>query len=208
MVRAILDGRKTQTRRVVKPQPSEDWVGQIKCEFYHPIKIDRHGNEYPGEEVFGFANADEGRVCPYGALGDRLWVKETFQKDRGGYRFRADHPGMTTTQPWRPSIFMPRTLSRILLEITAVRVERLQAITYLDCEAEGMIHGARGMWSYDGTEQIFGEGYEAYKHLWSAINGVESWDANPCVWVVEFRKVPNTNITPTHCANTARKENE
>src|SRR5690606_197652 len=76
MIRAILAGTKTQTRRAVKPQPSSEWCPKVGT--YHPTMIDRYGEEYPGAEVYGASDEREGRVCPYGQPGDRLWVRETW----------------------------------------------------------------------------------------------------------------------------------
>lgn len=170
MVRALLAGTKTQTRRVVKPD------GKYRLDLVAP--------------------ADGGPSrCPYGAPGDRLWVRETWNTFEGwaGYFYAADDHSFgigADDDPdhiaehavrWRPSIHMPRAVSRITLEITAVRVERLQDISEADAWAEGipgdLLHRAQG-WAP-----------RAYQFLWEQINGPGSWDANPWVWVVEFRRV-------------------
>lgn len=189
MVRAILDGRKTQTRRVVKPQPTF-----VNAEALYVIQ------EFPDEP---HREID----CPYGKVGDRLWVKETFctpftigapgqgQK----IRFRASHVEDGFTYKWRPSIFMPRWASRITLEIVSVRVERLQHISEEDAIAEGVEplrklapqmphHWKSYRLSGDGT---FCEAtaWDSYRTLWESINGNGSWAANPWVWVVEFKRV-------------------
>ncbi len=154
MVRALLAGAKTQTRRVVTAK-----------------------------------NVSFGHIpCPYGAPGDRLWVRETFRIEGGarpehgpnGVHFRADEdePGIG----WRPSIFMPRWASRLTLEVTEVRVERLGALTYDDAQAEGVdfFPLAPGC----SLVQRFALG-------WDAINGKRGfpWASNPWVWVVAFRRV-------------------
>ena len=166
MVRAILDGRKTMTRRVVKPQS---------------LIISGH----PPRSI---------RQCPYGAPGDRLWVRETFahltHNDTGegeGYIYRAD--GWDDDVKWKPSIFMPRWASRITLEITDVRVERLQDITNGDAITEGVwtISPNKGRDYMDGGSTICPCGL--FRSLWEKINGRESWDNNPWVWVIEFRKI-------------------
>jgi len=179
MVRAILDWRKTQTRRRLKPQP---------------------GTRHDGTPIhFG----DEGTFlkCPYGQTGDRLWVKETFRFDGIDHRFgmaerrkdelsfRADMEADRSVNdcPWRPSIFMPRWASRITLEITGVRVERLQEISEEDAKAEGCV---QAFWPYERLQLGKARNYKAgYRKLWESINGPGSWDANPWVWVIEFRRV-------------------
>jgi hypothetical protein len=195
MVRAILEGRKTQTRRLIKPQPDELEL-LYGPELYHPTKVDRNGMEYPGDEVFGIYSDDSGWPCPYGAVGDRLWVRETWQQ----YIEKADGQRHTISTPckflnqllyaateqgdhpprWRPSIHMPRWASRITLEITGVRVERLQKITKADVIAEGI----------QGLEDVHAGWHQPYADLWVKINGPDSWDANPWVWAIEFRRIP------------------
>lgn len=178
MVRAMLDGSKTQTRRVAS-------------------KLVRHpdlGNLYtPGALVLESEPQHViERACPYGRPGDRLWVREAWAphpQDTGTVFYRAtveDEPGFPIwSGPWRPSIHMPRWASRISLEVTGVRVERLQDISVADSIAEGLGEYAshlRGLspcleWRY------------AYEDLWTEINGPESWAANPWVWVIDFKKV-------------------
>ena len=198
MVKAILAGRKTQTRRLVKPQPHPDFpINCIRCDWYSPIVI-RSGEETPGPEVFGFASEDEGWPCPYGAPGNRLWVRETFQfvhaNSDGQRQTFASHVQFTQhdyrwieyaatpkdNEPppkWKPSIFMPRWASRITLEITGIRVERLKDISNEDCFAEGLPAETT-----KGNRTWYGD-------LWEEINGKGSWDANPWVWCLTFRKI-------------------
>ena len=180
MVRAILDGTKTQTRRVVKPQT-----------------INRSARV---RGAWQDSATNKHIVCPYGYPGDRLWVRETWQHENfpfGPYDasctvfYRADfmddpHGPDGEKSPegkyrtWSPSIHMPRAASRILLEITAVRVERLKDITVSDAMAEG----------YDGSiDDPLDPSIQWYSSLWEQINGPCSWDANPWVWVIEFRRV-------------------
>jgi len=171
-VRAILAGTKTQTRRVVKDQP------------------------LPGEPT-GFLHIS----CPYGQPGDRLWVRETFINGFGvggcidgdvnrpiNTIYRADDgPNERTAGPWKPSIHMPRWASRITLEITGVRVERLNEISADDCMAEGISLHA------DHRNKPEGSMYSpkaTYLDLWESLNGPGSWSANPWVWVIEFRRLP------------------
>lgn len=174
MVRAILDGRKTQTRRVVKFIPElGDPKYWCKMAVSEPAKL-------------SFLAGDYTRYCPYGQPFERLWVKETFSAHgafgvSGRVCYRADIPDGREPHGahWRPSIFMPRLASRITLEITAVRVERLQAISRGDAMAEGcpFPNMAKG----DNPRHW-------YADLWAAINGPDSWAANPYVWVIEFKR--------------------
>ena len=179
MVRSILDGRKTQTRRIIKPQPA--WV---------------YGDTVPVKT----ADADpKGAIrCPYGKPGDRLWVRETFRifcnvHDGGfpedhfpcecrkvdAYRATIEHPEMVD---WRSPIHMPRWASRILLEVVSVRVERLQDISEADALAEGG-------WEYKACPR-HKDPRGSYRDLWESIHGnAQSWQANPWVWVVEFKRV-------------------
>lgn len=183
MVRAILDGRKTMTRRVVKPQPEQD----TDCPYHIGTGIERVA-----------------RTCPYGKPGDRLWVRETFcDRNNNGEQikplYRADGQeyedgdGWHFEPKWKPSIFMPRMYSRITLEITNVRVERLQKINNTDALAEG----TPGAW-VENSE--YPGGYNEnqnkahvffFRQLWDSINAKRGygWDANPWVWVVEFERI-------------------
>lgn len=192
MVRAILEGRKTQTRRIMKPQPSDGFMPEVGR--YHPTLIDRRtGEMFPGPERFGASDGNEDYPCPYGQPGDKLWVRETFaltgdnastivHPEHGGAAWRAtDHP---KAFKWKPSIFMPRWASRITLEITGIRVERLQEITPQDAIAEG--HPSRMDMLQDVTNDAARDWFE---DLWIDINGLESWQTNPFVWVVEFKKI-------------------
>lgn len=205
MVRAILEGRKTQTRRVVKQlsgfgnvtdfQPTKtpgfDWM------FRNVRKL---WNDLTHNRVLS--------ACPYGQAGDRLWVRETFcvgyeyepgkfaalpfdgcEKTRKAfYRATDDDAPNEPTRPWKPSIHMPRWASRITLEIVSVRVERLQNISHADARAEGapmpttemgLTHGEQGDWR------------GSYRLLWDSINHKRGfgWDVNPWVWVIEFKRV-------------------
>jgi hypothetical protein len=186
MVRAILDGTKTQTRRAIKPQPDDLvnsrpywWIGGYRLsKFWNELDPLRIGKELP---------------CPYGQPGDRLWVREAWARDDedGQIIYRADvghdvnadmweqgrHEGGPRYR-WRPSIHMPRAACRITLEIAAVRVERLHDISRGDAMAEG------GQFPNMPRREDPAAWFAA---LWWQINGTASWDANPWVWVVEFR---------------------
>jgi len=220
MVRAILDGRKTQTRRAVKPQPDEDGLAKVT----NGPWVDTSERNYR---------------CPFGDVGDRIWVREA-------YRFPASLDDVSPTgvgemavatgyrKPWaptfyeftgtfsdgwtgfetppkvsgagklRPSIHMPRWASRILLEITDVRVERLNAISPEDAESEGLectnftgFGDEPGLPSYPEPDVYFDplkkqwKEYppEAFAGLWESIYGEGSWQANPWVWVISFKRV-------------------
>ena len=220
MVRALLDGSKMQTRRIVKPQP-RILAGELLC-----WKDDALTTEQMAER------------CPYGQLGDRLFVRETFfaygrwitqfnakkgreewhfidmtkECDRA-YQYASDNPdiplatGRGPLPGWyrRPAIFMPRIACRISLEIVSVRVERLQELSEADAYDEGITcenvivgayysNGHIEEWAdrffFDGCDD---EGFEyavdAYAALWESINGAGSWDANPFVWVMSFKRV-------------------
>lgn len=194
MVRAILEGRKTATRRIAKPVKHPD-LGNI----YAPgaLVLERE----PQHVI--------DRACPYGQPGDRLWVREAWQgplisdeeqaanqswwkdmtkfQNPGHCAYRASGDDNEYVDPdgyfhckWKPSIHMPRWASRILLEITAVRVERLQQITIGEICKEGL---ARSMYEFIPVTTAF----DAFAELWNSTGG--DWDANPWVWVIEFKRV-------------------
>lgn len=185
MVRAILDGTKTQTRRVCKLTDS----GRVKA---------------PGSSHnWHLDDPDCWMASPYGTPGSELWVKETcrVQSLEGEcvLQYRSDmsivelpeyaYPNdpilrkwlasqlVEADKKWKPSIFMPRAASRITLEITGVRVERLRDISPHDALAEGVGHNTMGNPAVD------------YQNLWESINGPGSWEANPWVWVISFRRI-------------------
>lgn len=201
MVRAILDGRKTQTRRVVKPQPPAETRDVIT---YHHPDPRTHYWAFDGGSLLNWT-----APCPYGEIGDRLYVRETWQHSNhpfGPYDpdclifYRADYlddplgPDLERSpdgfrRQWRPSIHMPRSACRLVLEVTGVRIERLNDCSQADAIAEGAPPSHR---SIDAVSRQFG--YEDfsrswYAQLWEQINGAGAWAANPWVWVVEFRRV-------------------
>ena len=189
MVRAILNGSKTQTRRIMKPQPL----------FFT-------GRKYivPDSAPKKFHDCDDIReCCPYGFPGDRLWVRETWRPHGDEGHLSLADATSTCTGPgdclfrasaseaedaifrWRPAIHMPRWASRITLIVTDVRVQRLQDISEENAKAEGVVQTAGGWWSAaDG--QAGGSPRSAFGVLWNSINGADSWDANPWVWAVSF----------------------
>jgi hypothetical protein len=211
MVRAILEGRKTVTRREVKPskrsadtqfelhqQPDGSW---LPLHTFEESCMDDQGTEHP-------------ITCPYGQPGDRLWVRETFIDLRGTgvehrpdpdsplqrYAYAADcRLGSHSDEArknfglkYKPSIHMPRAACRILLEITDVRVERLQDISEDQAKAEGVRlytdHAELGdWWHVEGIETYSADPRKSFELLWSSVGG--DWQANPWVWVVEFKRV-------------------
>ena len=232
LVRQILAGRKTQTRRIVKwetadvPQPVA--LVRVPLQFtflYLDAQLGLAWIPYSGAGLQPWPVERIGEVCPYGGAGDRLWVKETFSLDaltvypcppvwyRADVVSKYDDPahgehvsGCKGPKDgrryadcfacaldggrfrWRPSIFMPRALSRITLEVTQVRVERLQSITDEDILAEGC--------TIEVASEVTGVPRssiptlrDAWRELWSHVNGPASWDANPWVWAIFFRQV-------------------
>lgn len=206
MVRAILAGQKTQTRRIVKPQPSPGFDPTV--EFYHRALIGKDGEYFPDPVLrYGAADENEDVRFPFGEPMDRLWVKETWGTTSGWdgikptdlpiykvpIRYRAD--GFQWGGIWRPSLFMRRWMSRITLEIESVRVERLQDITEADAIAEGAEAQFRTVIAHPlGVKDYhMGVSHRAgYANLWNHINdqnGPTSWEGNPWVWVISFRRV-------------------
>ncbi|MEI7341242.1 hypothetical protein WCT87_07115 [Pectobacterium brasiliense] len=228
MVRAILSGQKTQTRRALRIQPKEcnhtHWPEHPNSEWKNDDKgwscaVCGNGVSLTKRDVKGI-------TCPFGKVGDRLWVRETWQvihdytdeygnvderrfarsipKQRGNYwhpvyaeRFGSENRD-DRGFPWRPAIHMPRWASRITLEITDVRVERLSDISEEDCWAEGIdeIDGR-----FENVEIIdmaiklgccIEDAKPMFALLWQSIYGAESWDANPWVWVIEFKRMEAT----------------
>ncbi|BEM02898.1 hypothetical protein SM14VA4_04700 [Serratia marcescens] len=232
MVRAILDGRKTQTRRVMKVQPESSGFGlrfiteslnNRDTGKYFWSQSDACGINRPRSKPF---------ACPFGQVGDRLWVRETWgvvshdfdENERiidwvpdrpataihempfgnGYYSGHAiyaadgeftwgDDDGHGERSCWKPSIHMPREACRILLEITAVRVERLNDISEEDAKAEGVKPAGDMLPDYPDTfltpKGDFATAKVAFQRLWQSIYGEEGWAANPWVWVIEFRRV-------------------
>ena len=202
MVRAILDGGKTQTRRVVKPQPVvEFYKANGTSQERVSEEVYRTAPGWPDDRFHIFRKTPEARGamsplwaelnCPYGQPGDRLWVRETFchVTDANDYNkksvlYRASHNTDAYAGCWKPSIHMPRWASRITLEITAVRVERLQDISEADAVAEGCTGTSLGPHvSADELETA----RDHFRRLWDSIYG--NLEQNPWVWVVEFRKL-------------------
>jgi hypothetical protein len=190
MVRAILDRRKTMTRRAVKPREPRGTSWQMTYL--------GDGRVWPHVYARPTLTRLEPAPCPYGQPGDRLWVRETWapredvdprtdlEKARHYTRYRADGGDLADEwhcyRRWRSSIHMPRWASRLTLEVTDVRVERLQDISEADARAEGV----DPMIVLPGDQVSY---VAAFGDLWAGINGAESWDANPWVWVVGFKRI-------------------
>ena len=200
MVRAILEGRKTMTRRIVKPQPKI-------------VHAQHDDASITTERIF---RAGDKRIhCPYGRAGDRLWVRETWRTHStkhdamkpsellqgdavihydASMKFIAPFLGKT-----RASIHMPRWASRITLEITDVRVDRLQDISYEDAISEGMPDLAASWLSYQddkSTSETMEQSARRlkwpqrwFRQVWESLRGTSSWTENPWVWVVSFRRL-------------------
>lgn len=204
VVRAILAGQKTQTRQVVKPQP----VGKLYSVNGGPEWA------YPDPRDPDVPDWDRVIRCPYGDVGNRLWVQEVWNAvntrgvfwdemkslERPGqcwatvlYRALEEQSEDRYTGRYVRSNSMPRALSRISLEITAVRVERVQDITEEDARAEGMKVVESHLWRPLGSKEPMQPytGRQRFSALWDAINEARgySWESNPWVWVVEFKRV-------------------
>ncbi|WP_121308766.1 hypothetical protein [Paraburkholderia sp. BL17N1] len=216
MVRATLRGEspKTQTRRIVKlPHNNPLGVWEPTVIGGPNGGVTAAGETIPEQGAIWHTRTGDCLACPHGQPGDRLWVRETWSNDFAAHYpydrvwYAADDdrtheievrdgvrgiysPESDEHVPfrWHPSIHMPRWASRITLEVTGVRVERLQDISEADAEAEG-VHA--GSWEYDngeGTETA----RESFQCLWDSLNAARGygWDANPWVWVVKFRRLP------------------
>jgi hypothetical protein len=208
MVRALLNGSKTQTRRVIKPQPEVCPPDYPKKGHWWPSKA--HQTMLHVEDEMQKWDNLAAHACPYGQVGDQLWVRETFMslantgvegRDKEGnrinYAYAAESsPGSYSDEcrkeyglKWKPSIHMPRAASRITLEITGIRVERLNDCSEQDAIAEGISKYEKGWLNYDGIYPVPLSPIDSYQTLWESINGAGSWAANPWVWVVEFKVV-------------------
>jgi hypothetical protein len=195
MIQAILDARKTQVRQVVKNQ-YENQLVLVGKKWQHPIG-----------KLWEVANIK----CPYGQVGDRLWVRETWHKSPYGIIYKADWErnwGDDNTKTialdkdgekvyvidkWKPSIYMPRSACRILLEITDIRVERLQDISEKDAIAEGVNQSTCPIMPLGNSASVV-DWIAGFRLLWDSINAKKHpWASNPWVWVVEFKPVSKPN---------------
>lgn len=204
MVQALLERRKTQTRRIVTPQP----LFKTARKFIMP---DDSPNKWHDCD-------DVTTICPYGAIGDILWVRETWNHYYSGddhcYSFRASDPEFPFSG-WKPSIHMPKSVARIWLEITDIRLERLNDISENDAKEEGLAQVTKDngrTWKYgipdkDGLPGTDNSGWPwqewelspvvAYKKLWTKINGQESTESNPWIWVIQFKILSTTSKPET-----------
>ena len=182
MVEAIMQGRKTQTRRVFK-------VNKIPIADKQETVV---WDVEMGEAVYCSRGGQSWWNCPYGKVGDILWVRETWQEttwlhpsnEEYGYIYKASQNGRDwaahdESWKWKPSLFMPKDACRLFLEITDIRIERLQDISANDIKNEGV--------SY--TIDYYPSLLELWENLWVKINGQQSWDENPFVWVISFKVV-------------------
>ena len=201
MIKAILDGRKTQTRRILKVQPTNEnglwkFAWGAGCNTKSMLVVDGHATA---------------SACPYGKVGDHLWVRENFGtkiKNIGGTPheslvYKADNPneinfydcnGGEYPVKWKPSIHMPRHASRILLEITSIRLETLRSISREDAMQEGLLQlPATRRYVINQGDQYFGladrNPITVFSWLWDSIHGEKSWETDAWVWVVEFRVI-------------------
>ncbi|EIX9791183.1 hypothetical protein ML243_003150 [Klebsiella pneumoniae] len=221
MVRAILDGRKTQTRRIMKIQPEHSGLGLRR------VIDSKNGSDddkyfWSSSDACGLKARSKLFTCPFGAVGDRIWVRETFScignedghpvdakgnlctreeaqriyrasaiQKPNNYGLWSSPDGFDFEGAWTPSIHMPRWASRILLEITEVRVERLREISQADAEAEGVGKLKKGFWKnyQPGWTEFQLTARGSFATLWKSIYGDESWYADPWVWVIEFKRI-------------------
>lgn len=191
MVQAILAGNKSMTRRIVKPQPDDDGLWD---DTNLPRSLESTLKGWNGS-VDETGESREWR-CPYGQPGDILWVRETWRFILGKYDYKTDYPDRDFNIPWRPSIHMRKAAARLFLKITSIRVERLQEITEIDAIAEG-VESFRPV-PGDGPAETLYKHYlkdkwgpspiHSFQTLWEKINGAESWESNPWVWVISFSR--------------------
>lgn len=204
MVKAILDGRKTMTRRKFKPK-DEPYLINGKS-FINYSDSFGWNVKYKIQDNPGRFEITQTFKCPYGKIGDILWVRETWQYTdsslnfQPGYVYKATDPDWETMEgwKWKPSIFMPKAACRIFLEITDIRVERLQDVSEEDAINEGVeFHKpvpGDGLICYKNYTSpktpFYGDNAKlSFQTLWQSINGLESGEVNPFVWVVSFKQI-------------------
>ncbi|WP_413486293.1 ASCH domain-containing protein [Shewanella baltica] len=183
MVQAIVDGRKTQTRRALRVQPHVmDTIVGDRLVIKDPLNVDTY---------LDFINAKSTsritRNCQFGEVGDQLYVRETFADSGSRLTYKADKDdgAHCVVKRWTPSIHMPRSCARIILEVTNVRVEKVQHISERDAWAEGFE-------GYDDDVTGGKSGYSEFCEAWQSIYGEQSWQSNPWVWVIEFKVISTT----------------
>lgn len=199
MVKAILGGRKTQTRRIIKPQPED--IGAVKLtKVTFQLPYDWFYTSNSGKIGIFKTN---GAKCPHGQPGDRLWVRETWRpsqiEDKAWYKagiwnctkdqlitVHDSHKGLDGKNKWKPSIHMFKKYARIWLEITDIKVERLQDITYSEIIAEGFTHFLTDEQQTDGEHRYRAKQF--FAKFWDSINGKKHpWESNSWVWVIDFK---------------------
>lgn len=209
MVQAILDGRKTMTRRVIKSEPTED-VESGYTYLNQPYHVEKLSFKMLDIHTWKYGILE---FCPYGKPGDVLWVREQFKiigthverdlssgaiiEETPQYVFRGQkQPHIEKLFKWKPSIHMPKSACRIFLEVVSVKVERLQDITKSDAIKEGVERLYAGGFGRSGEEWknyngsgVLDSAILSFESLWESINGPESLLANPWVWVVEFKRI-------------------
>jgi len=210
MVNAIIAGKKTQTRRLLP-----EWCTEFSCVgiVRDPELCDQKAaewNEIKPKQCYGlyacFDKGEEHFKCKYD-VGNILWVRETWRKNDVPTGFPYHHYADDTiytdrdNEKWKPSIFMPKEACRLFLEVTDIRAERLQDITEEDAIQEGIeliddgnsygykLYGDHSICDMLGRKALTGTEIESYQTLWQKINGVESWEINPYVWVITFKVV-------------------
>lgn len=204
MVRAILDGRKTQTRRIMNVQPDTPEFG-VRRIIESSIAKEIGMYFWSQEDARGIKARSKQFSCPYGTAGDHIWVRETWAEAGAGAPelklYRANYPDHVPSHyesvppasdiRWTPSIHMPRNASRILLEITGVRVEKLKSISEGEAQSEGVAQLRQGFWKHyqPGWTQHQLSARGAFATLWDSIYGFGEWDRNPWVWVIEFKRI-------------------
>jgi len=211
MVQAILSGSKTMTRRIMKPQIRCDHLSFTEAPWKNdPTTWSKSEDGGYGEGWFcslcgnGVQYNGHGIKCPYGKIGDVLWVRETSAitvssgpSNKLTRWYKADNPVIPPNVKfkWKPSIFMPKGSCRIKLEITGIRVERLVSISWEDCRDEGIERSsdASGHTWYKNYAEKEPYNYKdpkgSFMSLWTKINGEKSWYENPWVWVISFKKI-------------------
>lgn len=203
MVLAKLEGRKTMTRRVVTRHNSTttgNWSELVLEDAY----VDHFGplNYLKAPQPI---DGTRHRICPRWEIGDLLWGRESFRVDKyfnglmeeGHITYKAGClPALERFGKWKPSIHMPKIAARIWEEITNIKVERLQDITVEDCIAEGIKFDDDSGYFFAGDVAMAGDPINCYENLWKSINGPDSWNINPWVWVVQT-KVLSINGRPS-----------
>jgi|WetSurMetagenome_2_1015567.scaffolds.fasta_scaffold03883_12 hypothetical protein len=219
MVRALFERRKSQTRRVKGLDYINEYPGRwilAGNSLSHP-NIPRIAKKYDNSVYWCWDSCSGETIsfvttCPYGKVGDTLWVRETWNWEGdtsyedllpiGSFWYKADFEKNEGPAKWKPSIFMPRKACRILLEVTDIRTERIQNISEEDAINEGIEHEGDGFKCYAKIDSGRHKGEDhpwnvipnrsaktSYQELWESLNGINSWANNPWVWVIEFKRI-------------------